>query len=172
MTPNSLALKLSNILESSARSMARSAFNLSVDTITSTESREFVQSYYPKANFVFLDGTYKTISGKNWKDIIDWDKTDLLKYVKEFYDCDDFSYTFKYSIIHKLGIPCFVVHGHIYNKNGGWIAGHFWNAMIADNKLYFYEPIYDRLVEIIKGQKVFIKMATEEREYRALTFEF
>ena len=172
MNPNSLALKMSNILENSARTMARSAFDLSIGTITSTKSREFIQPFFPQAKFVFLDGTFKTVSWDNWKDIIEWDKTDLLRYVKEYFDCDDFAYTFKYSILSKLGIPCFVVHGHIYDKSGKWKGGHFWNAMIAGNKLYFYEPIYDRFVEVIKGQKVFIKMATEDREYRPLTFEF
>ena len=148
------------------------AFSLKPTETTGTNARWLIQTYFPQTKIVLLDNKYKIIGWDKWKDIIDWDKSDLTKYVSQYHDCDDFSYVFKYSIIKTLGIPCFVVHGHIYDKDGKWIVGHFWNAMIADGKLYFYEPIYDRFVEVIKGQKVFIKMATEEREYRPLTFEF
>ena len=163
---------MSNILENSARTMARSALDLNVDTRTSTQAREFIEPFFPQAKFVFLDGTYKTISWDNWKDIIEWDITDLKKYKSETFDCDDFAYSFKYSVLKTLEIPCFIVHGHCYDKESNWKFGHFWNAMIADGKLYFYEPIYDRWAEIIKGQKIFIKMAQEEMEYRPITFEF
>jgi len=164
---NKIGQKIGHTLIKSGESIVKKSFDLSPSETKSYTTRLFIESYYPKAKHISLDGTFNVITWDKWLELIEWEMTDLRTYIKEKFDCDDFSYVFKYNILRIFGIPCHIVHGHMY-KDNKWIGGHFWNAMVSDGKLYFYEPISDKWTQVEKGKPAFIN----GKEYRPLTFEF
>jgi len=174
MTTNTLARKFGQNLLKTGENLIKKSFELKPTEITGITARTFIESYYPNAKVILMDGKYKLIGWDKWQDIIESDPTDLFKYIKDERDCDDFSYMFKYQIIRTLGIPCIVVHGHCYDEQGKWLFGHFWNCFIADGKLYFVESISDNWVEVEKGKPVWMPVGKtdKKREYRPISFEF
>lgn len=169
MTIDEIGINLAKSLANTFINLLGKSVILDFGKTSSVEVKEFVKQFYPQANFTFLDGTYRTINWDKWC-LIDrtiWDITKK-QWESEVWDCDDKAYTHKYWILRIFGVPQFIVHGHCYDLNGNWKYGHFWNAKIADGKLYFYEPDGNIWAEVIKGKKVIMK----NKEYRPLTFEF
>ena len=169
MSINELGRNLGKSLLKSGINILSKSIPIKTGKMTSTNARTLIERYFPNSKFVFLDGNYRTISWEDWQKI-DVDIYDITKklWEAEVWDCDDKAYSHKYWTLRIFGIPQFVVHGHTYDKNGKWLNGHFWNAKIADGKLYFYEPGGNKWIKIEKGKKVWIK----KKEYRPLTFEF
>jgi len=150
-------------------SVLSKSIKLNPYVLSATECRKFILKYFPKADVVLLDSKYKLISWDEWREI-DKEIYQITKkrYIREYFDCDDRSYITKYFTQQIFGISQFIVHGHCYDLEGKWLFGHFWNTRIADNKLYFYEPIGDKWTEVEAGKKVIMK----NREYRPITLEF
>lgn len=159
------------ILKSGINGLGRSE-KLNPIIMQSYDVKSFIREYFsevPETKIDCLDGKYRIITEADWKNI-DADIYDITKkpYETGTYDCDDRAYVQKYWAIRIYGIPQLIVHGHLYNKDGSWIGGHFWNARIIDGKLFFYEPSGNEMVEVEKGKPIWIG----NREYRPLTFEF
>lgn len=168
-TPNTIGKSLGRTLLKTGINVLGKSIPLTPTQISGTEARQLIQSYYSQAKVVLLDSKYKIIPWKQWLEI-DAEIYDITKkmYEKEFNDCDDRAYVTKYWTQRIFFVSQIIVHGHCYDKDGKWLFGHFWNARIADDKLYYYEPIGNHWTEVKKGEKVWMK----DREYRAITFEF
>lgn len=154
--------------------MIRTSFKLSPKLYYWHDLEKFLKDRLGDVRLNQKDGHYFLIDWETMKKIIAVDWIDKRKYVKEKFDCDDFAYAFFSHIseifeINNVGI----VHGYVYNKDTGkWIGGHFWNAILTENygelHLHFYEPMTDKWVLKIKGQKVIMG----NWEYRALSIRF
>ena len=164
---NNLARKMGMTLCEAGRKMIRSAFDLKIKVMTGLECKAVIEKYFPKAEIILMDKKYKTIPWTDWKSIIDMDTIKLEKYRKEYMDCDDFSYMFKYYNIRTFQTPCSMVYGNGYDLNGKWLFRHFWIAMItSDKELYFYEPINGQFVKYEGGNIIL-----NNRIYYPITFE-
>jgi len=67
-----------------------------------------------------LDGNYRLTNRKNFANVVAWDITDRLEYVKDFFDCDKFAMLFKVmvNLIFQLTQVADVIDyksGHSYN---------------------------------------------------------
>lgn len=67
-----------------------------------------------------LDGNYRLTNRKNFANVVAWDITDRLEYVKDFFDCDKFAMLFKVmvNLIFQLTQVVDVIDyksGHSYN---------------------------------------------------------
>jgi len=67
-----------------------------------------------------LDGKYRLTNRKNFANIVLWDTTDRLEYVREFFDCDKFAMLFKVmvNLIFNITQVAYIVDyksGHSYN---------------------------------------------------------
>lgn len=97
-----------------------------------------------------LDRKYYLTDWETWKKIIDLDWTDTKDYIKEKFDCDDFSRIFQARIIETYGLnSCMTAYGKIYNKEtGAFINYHYWIVILtSDDKLMVYEPGNDKYTE-------------------------
>lgn len=166
---NKIGRKLGRTLIKQGVSVLNKSVILTPTITTSVDSRLFIQSYFPKAKTIMLDGKYKIIPWEQWLKI-DAEIYDITKqqYETDHMDCDDKAYITKYFTQKIFGIPQIIVHGHCYDKNGKWLFGHFWNARISGGKLYFYEPGENHWTEVKKGEKIWMK----NREYRGIDYEF
>jgi len=112
--------------------------------ITNAELKNLLRGVLGKACQLFLvDKKYKVPTLENMKKFLKEDKTDLYKYIPEFFDCDDFSFR----LMGQFSIP-------------GWsditfgIATsmvHAYNVLVAldsDNEMqvYLVEPQTDELI--------------------------
>jgi len=55
--------------------------------------RSKLQSEFPKAHLLLSDWEYKLAPFTEYERLIRWSLTDKNKYIKESYDCDDFSFS-------------------------------------------------------------------------------
>jgi len=88
MTLNSIGISLNKSLIKSGINGLAKCVELNPTEITSIVAGDFIRSYYPKAQLVFLDGKYKVITWDKWQEI-DGIIYDIVKkqYEKEHYDC-------------------------------------------------------------------------------------
>jgi len=108
------------------------------------------------------DEKYAIIKWSDWLEIIRADWTDHRKWIRDTFDCDNFSLAFLSHNAEMFRVnSAGVASGQIYDKNTGkLIGGHWWTAIVAYDGgklcLFFYEPITDEWVkysgkEIIMG---------------------
>ena len=171
---NLIARKMGVVLCRAGIKMIESAFHFEVVE----HSRDSIRSYLNGqlgnigCSITLSDKKYYTTNWKTFEDIIEVDWTDKKKYLKERYDCDDFSYSFttRISEIFELNTAG-VAHGTIY-KNGKKVGGHFWNAILVNGKngkeLYWYEPMSDKWTKDKKGEAIIMG----SWEYRVNSLRF
>jgi hypothetical protein len=84
-----------------------------------------------------LDGKYRLTNRKNFANIVAWDTTDRLEYVKDFFDCDKFALLFK------------VMTNLVFNINQvadiiDYKSGHSYNLVLfAESEPMVLEPQSD-----------------------------
>lgn len=127
----------------------RNAFHIDPKVISGLELSRQVKAKIALNNLTLADEKYHLESWDIWKQIIETDWTDQKKYLKDYYDCDNFSYSFAARMSEIYGINAGIVHGWIYNKDTNkQIGGHLWNVILTkEGDLYFYEPMNDNYVE-------------------------
>ena len=167
---NQIAKKLGLILVNQGQSFIKNAFHIKPIEILSGKIVEVLKSRGFNKNITLSDGRFYLIPFSQWKEIIEVDWTDKMKYVKEKRDCDNFAYSFSSRMSELFEInSAGIVWGYIYNKDTGKsIGGHLWNCIItSDFKMYFYEPMKDTYLEYNSGKIVMGKW-----RYEALSFRF
>lgn len=96
---------------------------------------------------------------REWRRIIREDKTDMLTYVRESRDCDDFSLIFKAEMSKRFQINGvgFVV-GETFKPETNEKRVHAWNVLVVRNagrnELWFLEPLNDHIAKA--GKKVWL----------------
>lgn len=84
-----------------------------------------------------LDGKYRLTNRKNFMNIVAWDTTDRLEYVKDFFDCDKFAMLFK--VMTNLVFNITQVADIIDYK-----SGHSYNLVLfAESEPLVFEPQSD-----------------------------
>ena len=84
-----------------------------------------------------LDGKYRLTNRKNFANIVAWDTTDRLEYVRDFFDCDKFAMLFK------------VMTNLVFNINQvadiiDYKSGHSYNLVLfAESEPMVLEPQSD-----------------------------
>jgi len=100
--------------------------------------------------FIYFDLKYRTTDIETFERIIKLDWVDTKKYIKDFFDCDDFALAFKshMSEIYKIN-AVMVCIGEMRNKNTNALIGyHAYNRFIDKHlKLFLFEPQTDQLSE-------------------------
>lgn len=106
--------------------------------------RNLLRAQYPDAHIYLSDKTYKLCSPADIKYFLKQDRTDRMKYVAEWWDCDDASYR----LLGQFSIP-----GWSALAFGiAWSEKHALNCMIAtDRKLYYIEPQSDTIQEKLEA---------------------
>jgi hypothetical protein len=122
------------------------------------ESKELHKLLKDKLSGVFnklviylVDRKYQLIKKAEMIDFLNYDKTDLIKYVPEYHDCDDFSFR----LMGQFSIPEWsgIAFGIAFSKV------HAFNIFISDKKeIFIIEPQKDlvwRIDEVPKKYKKF-----------------
>ena len=86
-----------------------------------------------------LDVNYRLTNRKNFANIVAWDITDRMEYVREFFDCDKFAMLFKVmvNLVFRLTqVACII----------DYKSGHSYNLILyPDSEPMIYEPQSDGL---------------------------
>ena len=106
------------------------------------------------------DAQYYVIDWQTWQEIIRYDWTDKMKYLKDIRDCDNFAFAFSARMSEIFGInTATVAFGDIYwmNAQGQRIKGrHAFNIIITKVggvlKTIIYEPMNDGSCLTDKGK--------------------
>ena len=107
----------------------------------------------------FADRVYYYLSLSEWKRFIAEDKTDMLEYIKEARDCDDFALIFKAEMSKRYAINGvgFVI-GETIKPDKRKPIVHAWNILIVRrgiwNELWFLEPLNDHMAKA--GKRVWL----------------
>jgi len=111
-------------------------------TITGRQLESLLKYEYPKAYVIVLDEKYTLINTTEMQDILKADKTNLLPYVNETFDCDDFAFTLWRNIRNEHGnLAVGVVRVNIDST-----AGHVMNFYVDGNlSIHFIEPQTDEI---------------------------
>ena len=116
-----------------------------------TEVRTLLKNQLPetkKAKFYMSDCDYWLIEKEEMERFLREEKSNLFKYMKERYDCDDFSFRLM-GMVSAPGwsdIAFFIV----------WGDGHAYNAFVDDRKkVYIIEPQNDRIISPEKAGKIY-----------------
>jgi len=131
-------------------------FKLKTKIYSKKEICDFLREQNLSKTFSLLDRKYWTIEWKDWRKIIKYDWIDKKKYIRERFDCDNFSFIFSANAGFFFGLnSCGVGFGTINNA-----SGHLFNIILAtDNgnlKAFIYEPIHDRWIKYQKFEKIII----------------
>ena len=73
------------------------------NTITGPQLESLIKYEYPKAYVIILDERYNLTNRTEMKNILKADKTNLLQYINETFDCDDFAFTLWRNIRNEYG---------------------------------------------------------------------
>ncbi len=106
--------------------------------VSQSKIKSNILKHFINIRFVWNDEIYKTVSLSSLKRIIDEDKTDLLKYIKETFDCENFAELFKSRMALNYGINAV---GQVMNYSGG----HAFNIIICTDGVFILEPQSDKL---------------------------
>lgn len=125
-------------------------------TIDWTEVESLLKrAFGEKGTFFLVDGKYKIPTLENLKKFLAEDKTDLYKYVPEWFDCDDFSFR----LMGQFSFPGWsdIAFGIAVSQV------HAYNCVIAEDKgemkVYLIEP---------QSDEVFIPGDLDGKEYRTV----
>jgi len=106
----------------------------------------------PRPEYVhIMDGRYRVTTLDGYRSIIEWDKTNLRRYIMEFWDCDDYAFRFKSNV------------SSVFLINGVGVAvdlseercAHAYNLLFtSDGNVYVYEPQVDRIMTVDEARKM------------------
>ena len=158
---NLIARRLGTTLCTVGIKILQSAFHIDPKILPANELGYHVKSKVKFQNLTLADGKYYLESCDTWKQSIEVDWTDRKKYLTDYDDCDNFTYSFTARMSEIYGINAGIVNGHLYNKDTKkWVAGHFWNMILTKElDLYWYEPMYDLYAkagnEVVMGKYIY-----------------
>jgi len=95
-----------------------------------------------RARIYLVDRKYQIISKKEMMRFLEEDKTDLIKYIPEFRDCDDISWALLGNINSNRWSG--IAFGFAFSKV------HAFNIFCDSKKVYIIEPQTDKIMEINK----------------------
>ena len=99
-----------------------------------------------------LDGKFAITTLEDMRKIIEWDWTDVKRYISEVFDCEDFAMYFKSRVALAFGINS-VAYVLDYS------SAHSYNLLVikenAELKVYVYEPQTDEIFEINERDRRF-----------------
>ena len=84
-----------------------------------------------------LDGNYRLTNRKNFLNVVAWDITDRMEYVKDFFDCDKFAMLFKVmvNLVFRLTQVVYIID---------YKSGHSYDLILyPDSEPMVYEPQSD-----------------------------
>lgn len=113
-----------------------------VEKIDSTELRMLLQSEFPRCQILLTDNEYKVTSFEEYQRFITCDSTDLLVYVSEFFDCDDFALRLHGNIT----VPGWsdLAFGHMFTLTEN--TAHAVNVFVdIDREVWVVEPQNDHI---------------------------
>ncbi len=106
---------------------------------------------------VMYDGKYRAPKLDTWEKLTKIDFTKWLSYVKEYFDCDDFAFTFKCHMSEVFLINGVAVASGEYRDIMGHVGGHAWNLLLVNEggkpAFYTYDPQIGRIVRGVYGVK-------------------
>jgi len=97
-----------------------------------------------------LDNRYRTTTLDGFRAVIQWDKTNLRRYIAEFWDCDDYSLRFKSNVA-----AVFLVNavGFVVDWSEPECA-HAYNVLFTEDVgPMVYEPQNDRMMEVSEARR-------------------
>jgi hypothetical protein len=97
-----------------------------------------------------LDNRYRTTTLEGFRSIIQWDRTNLRRYVAEFWDCDDYSLRFKSNVA-----AVFLINsvGFVVDWSEPECA-HAYNILFLEGgDPVVYEPQTDRIMAVSEARK-------------------
>ncbi len=97
-----------------------------------------------------LDNRYRTTTLDGFRRIIQWDKTNIRRYIADFWDCDDYSLRFKSNVA-----AVFLINsvGFVVDWSEPECA-HAYNILFpADSDPVVYEPQTDRIMDISEARR-------------------
>lgn len=151
--------KLGNTLITEGEVMLRKAFGVKPKIIYKSVIIQLLKSK-GITKVYGADGRYQYLDIDTVEDIILYDLTDKIKYLAEFFDCDDFADTVSVSFKKIYHVSTVGVAKHIQMVDpdtGEHIEWHRANVIIADDKgelgAYFLEPQTDKIIKIEKDRK-------------------
>ena len=99
------------------------------------------------------DKTFKLVDIDHLKEYLNENSVSENKYVKEIYDCDDFSYVLQGDITRWDSDLAFgIIHGKTIDG-----CSHSWNVCIGtDNKIWFIEPQTDKIWKPKVNYKIYL----------------
>lgn len=157
---NIIAHKFGQQLLDAGIKFIRIAYKLNPKVFTRAEILTFLidQTSIPASSLSVADEKIYVESWTKWGNIIDFDLINQQIYQPDFFDCDNysFSYASRASMIYGLN-SCGVAFGSIHNPITKQLIGyHAFNLIITHEegilKLYLYEPMTDSSTLWIKGQ--------------------
>ncbi len=105
-----------------------------------------------KVRIIMYDGRYRAPRLTTWKEITRLMPLTLYPYIKEYFDCDDYSMAFKCNVSQLLLINGVGVASGIVRHRDGSSYGHAWNVLLVNENnspsIYTYDP---QVGEIVKG---------------------
>jgi len=119
--------------------------------ISGTKIKKFLEEVGIKVDASVMDRSYALTTWKNWKEVISDDIVKEMKYIKEFYDCDNFAFSFNVfsSMLYGLNSAPPTYGETNYGR-------HYFNIIITkDNgqlNAYLYEPGNGKYDKIEKGK--------------------
>ena len=125
---------------------------MSTEEIDNAHLRNLLRAWFPEANIYLSDKVYKLCCLSDIRYFLRQDKTNRLKFEKEFFDCDDFAYR----LMGQFSIPGWSALALGFC----WTDKHAVNILIGqDKKFYYVEPQQDTIQETLKawqGSKVLL----------------
>ena len=120
-----------------------------VDTeaVDMAEIVSIVDAQFPKAEKWFSDAEYKLAPFNEYQRFLHWNQVDKRLYIKEFYDCDDFSF----QLMGDIQIPGWsaLAFGILWTDVPG--GGHAVNFFIDTNRdVWIVEPQSDSIFRMPK----------------------
>ena len=100
------------------------------------ETHSKIRSKFSSVRILVEDGKHRIVSLKTMQEIVnDWMEylKQFLRYIVDFFDCDDFSRVFKDFVIQKYKINCVA---RVFNYTGG----HSFNLLILKDGVFIFEP--------------------------------
>ena len=160
---NQVAKKIGWVLISAGERMVKSAYKIKSVEITATDLATFVNdiTVIQMGLIERADTMYRVGDWANWEDIILYDLQDTEKWILDFSDCDNFSFSFASRSPWLYGLnSCGVASGWVYRQDGSKYR-HSFNLIVAFDiqgnlQCYYYDAISDNWAKVEKGKNAMI----------------
>jgi len=116
-----------------------------LEDVDSSEVYTILKAEFPNANILLSDSKYKTTTKVEYERYIKYDVTDKWKYVSQYYDCDDFSF----SIMGRMSNPDWgaLTFGIVWTQTSN--GAHAVNCFIDHNReVWIVEPQNDNVFKL------------------------